>query len=338
MHNNGTVILQPTTLTMKQAPSVIASANFSNYPNELTIVLRHIPQPEHLGKVSNRINYNTYHAFLINTVQDTKTFLGTIDKLRSGTYRIISQNIPSGYWDRLIISLAPGGSLDLGLPLFEASGDYAVEIPATERFSTLPADVKINVSETRIYTNDVLNPDHETLIQPGTVLPEPVDLTPFNQSDPSLQEDNSLLQPGTVLPENILSRKLTHRCNPPSDQHTTPIDAPHFFNLDPPPETQPGQFIQQISLPQLPNHACWLVNYHGYQLVGYVFDPLAPKKPLYIIHGIPGNYSIASKPTETGYDYWIVNPQGDGGYWLRYTTPIDDIVMYPFPVTSVPKT
>lgn len=326
MHRNGMVTLQPTTLALKQAPNVVATANFSHYPDELLIVLRHIPQPEHFGKVSNRPNYNTYHAFLINSIQNTKTLLGSIGKHRPGTYQLISQCIPTGNWDRLIISLAQGGSAELGLPLFEAT--VAAEIPETERFSTLPAITKINREACDISVQD------KPLLQPGSVLPEPAITETFNTTADSLAGQNdTLLQPGTVLPEDMFYEKAPGHL--PSPNQAIPSAASDFFDMRKVAEVQDGQLIQQITIPHLPNHACWLVNYQGCQLVGYVFDPSTPKKPLYIMHGVPGSYSNASKPEEKGYDYWITNPRGDGGYWLRYTNPADSAVMYPFPISKL---
>jgi hypothetical protein len=363
MHMDGISILQPTALVIKLSPSAVATANFSQYPQELSITLRHIPQPEQFSKSTNRSGYNTYYAFLINTRYSSKTFLGSINKYRPGTYQLFAENIPTGEWDQLVVSLSSGGSAELGYPLFEISDDFSVssskpDVFDSNRFTTLPADATLQnisckaapISAPRPEKNSNFNANfaHPCNVRSPGTWDSPTTPDPFDINEPSIlqpgmvlsEEDNedTLLQPGTVLPEgDFLTPSNTAKLFNPqmisSDQQMAKMDGPNFFDLRPPSTNGTGQIsINPFTVPQLKNHMLWLVDYQGFQLVGYVYDSSDPQKQLYIVHGVPGAYQSKDKPSEIGYEYWLANPQGEGGYWLRYVNPQDNTLGYPYPI------
>lgn len=346
MHMEGMHILQPTALAIKQVPSSSATVNTGGFPHELTITLRHIPQPEYLAKNCGRTRHTTYQAFLVNNSHNTKTFLGPIRKLRPGTFQLIAENISTGTWDQLVVSLTHDDPSDLGMPIFTYEYNFC---NPPERYTALPADfprtdqppaanqltpkTKQN-TDSGDYNPNSAGQSGNGLLKPGTVLPE--QSKPFMSPDEAVsgfdsEDERLLLQPGTVLPEDE-----TYAVNPgitsPSHQKTAPMDGPAWLDLGASGEKESEQSLAPLVINELPHHALWLVNYQGVQLVGYVFEPFDPKKPIFIVHGVPGDYSRRAKPKEQGYEYWIADPAGKSGYWLRYVNPLDNLIVYPFPV------
>jgi hypothetical protein len=331
MPKDDTVALQPTPVVIKQAPSSAAVMHVQHDPLELTITLRHVPQPAQVVKNAQRSTV-TYQAFLVNTLQNTKTLLGSLTKHRAGTYQLFAEKIPAGEWNQVVICAGNVDSADLGLPLFEASGDFSF-LAASGLYHTLPARTQACNEE------DVFPKPGREQPPPTIPLPEPPVALPAQEVSPGVTED-SWLQPGTVLPE-------PRDFSSPSASSTTDTTESKEGLLQPGTVLPEGDLdrtgadhqpsISDFIAPQLPNHSLWLIYYEGYQLVGFTYRTEEPKKPVYIVHGIPGTYTAQDKPQEQGYDYWIENPGGHAGYWLRYATPDDSTIVHPYPVLPLPN-
>lgn len=337
MHKGGVQTL-PTASAIKFAPTANAAVNISNFPAELTILLRHVPQPEYLAKNCGRPTFNTYQAYLISNVLNTKAYLGPVSKLRPGMYQLIAQNIPEGDWDQLVISLNHDNSPELGLPLFIYADNLHIPPHITKDNDSAAAnisqpapgrsDLRLNPAS---YTSGVTDNtfSNSNQLNPGTVLPEeqpsPVCSTEI------AKDENLLLQPGTVLPEDeYCSQNTGYLASTTASlrgKDTAQQSPPLAADLS-------GQVLSPIVIDELPHHALWLVNYQGVQLVGYVYSPAEPEKPLYIVHGVAGAHNRRAKPEEKGYEYWIANPVGKDGYWLRYVSCQDNVIAYPFPTTD----
>lgn len=350
MQMDGIHILQPTALAIKLAPSCSATVNIGGFPAEITIALRHIPQPEHLAKGCGRSIYTTYHGYLVNNRLNTKTFLGPISKFRPGSFQLITEHIPEGTWDQLVVSLTHDDPSDLGLPLFTFSGDFNNTALSPERYTTLPADFLHAECSNKDALIPVTKPKCHSMTHniksaaaPNSELLNPnAELTDVNAPSISAKEsacnydgddESGLLQPGTVLPEEgIFIDTPNIAC--PSEQKTAPEDGPVWIDPAMSERIQSQQTLVPIAINELTNHALWLVNYQGIQLVGYVYNSSDPQKPVFIVHGVPGEQNRKSKPEEQGYDYWVGNPAGKGGYWLRYINALDNLIAHPFPVTG----
>lgn len=343
MQKDGLQTLEPTALAIKQVPSSSATLTTMYFPDEITITLRHMPQPEHLSKNCGRSDYTTYQAFFVNSSLNTKAFLGPFSKLRPGTFQLIAENIPDGTWDQLVISLAPDDPSELGMPIFILSDSFSHGAVPPERYTALPADfprvnqcqsTDMSIPETKQYPLAKSCGSSNELLEPDTSLPElnNPSATPVEETINSHynEDDSLLLQPGTVLPEDGIYTDNLGVASP-SHKKIAPMDGPTWFNLGDRAE-QSDDTLVPIVISELPNHALWLVNYQGIQLVGYTFDPANPKKPMLIVHGVPGDHRQKAKPKEQGYNYWVAHPAGKAGFWLRYVNPIDNLVVYPFPI------
>lgn len=330
MYKDGLHTLQPTVPLLKQAPSATATMNTAAFPAEISLTLRHVPQPEHFAK-SGRSNGSTYIAYLINNSLDTKTFLGTFEKLRSGTFQLIAGDIPCGSWDQLVISLGAADTTTLGLPLFTLSYSFSNPAPQ-ERFSALPADF----GSEAIRQTPAKPPDPEPQKQyREEPTPAPTAQKPFlpkaeaPQTPSAVPEGGSedmLLQPGIPLPEDNITAIGPDVTVPRGAKSETPTEP----SRESPQLTD--QTLYPLEIAELPNHKLWLINYEGRQLVGYVYDPANPRKPQFIVHGLPGANNRQAKPQDQGYDYWIADPNGKEGFWLRYVSPYDNLIAHPYPV------
>jgi hypothetical protein len=245
--------------------------------------------------------------------------------------------------------LAHDNPSELGLPLFTFSGNFNNPTLPPERYTTLPADlhhmaqcaskdpqiqgIKRKHNFASRNTRSAAEPDSESF-KPGIELPEvkKPSTSPEKSVSDICADDSGLLQPGIVLPEaEFFDGSLGASSLP--QQNAAPMGGPAQYN-----PASEGKHSQQALVPivinELSNHALWLVDYQGIQLVGYVYNPSDPKKPTFVVHGVPGEYTRRSKPKEQGYDYWVSNPSGKGGYWLRYVNACDNRIAYPFPVTG----
>ena len=325
MSKDGLHTLQPTAPLLKQAPSAAATVNTAAFPGEISLTLRHVPQPEHFAKSCGRANGSTYIAYLINNCLNTRTCLGTVEKLRPGTFQLITGEIPFGNWDQLVISLS-NDAVTLGLPLFTLSYSFSNPAPE-ERYTALPADFgPAAVCQTPAGTFRPAQKYREE-IAPVLAAQEPFTPAPESPQTPSTGHDNRLedllLQPGTPLPDDDIPGFTASR--------DTKAAAPAGSNRESHPQLT-EQTLCPLEIAELPNHKLWLVNYEGQQLVGYVYDPVSPRKPLFIVHGVPGANSRQSKPQDQGYDYWIADPNGTEGFWLRYVSPYENLIAHPYPV------
>lgn len=312
---NGLHTLQPTALLLKHAPRAGATVNTSAFPAEISIIMRQVPQPEHLARNCNRLNQSTYRAHLINTTHNTNIPLGTLEKLRPGTYQLISGDIPCGSWDQLVVSLCDTAGVMPGLLLFNSLYNLSHHAPQENCPAPTP------------------NPP-----LPDRTPPEPVTPKAKQDKDPALcpltfepifsaapaeacvqdgEPESALLQPGTPLAENDLAA-FTPDGTMPHHKQAAQSDGPTLTSLE---------------IAQLPDHKLWLINYLSLQLVGYVCESANSKKPLFIVHGVPGPNNRQAKPKEPGYDYWIAHSAGNGGFWLRYVSPYDNHIVHPYPVS-----